>query len=545
MRDVAILGLLCLLTFFVDLGRPAISDSDEAFYAEAAREMVESGDWLTPHYNYEFRFQKPILYYWLGAAAYLAAGVSEAAARFPAALSGLALALLTYAAARRWYAPDVGLAAGAIVATSFGYFFMARQSLPDLPLACFVTIGIWAVLVALDCEERGARLRWIVAGAAATAAALLTKGPVGVALPAMVLLPIVVRERRWRAPRPWLGFEPAEVALAAAVLLVLAAPWYAAMTARHGVAYLQNFFIGENVERFATDRFNEPRPFWFYVPIVLGGMLPWTPVLLLGLAPAVRVLQRRRRLTPLEWRLIIWAAAPLLFFSISIGKQPRYILPVLPPLAIAAAALVRHRAAAARRTVTALGAVTLVALAFSIDRAVPLLEAMGARGMTPAALLIGAAGALAVGVSVFRPRWGMASLAAATAVSLTALQHTVLSMAGPEPVERMAAMVNASIRPGDRPATHRVFVRNLIFYTHAPQADLPTLESVADSLQSGEASPLVIAADDVRLVEGVWKGRARQLGEVAYFNVANVKMRTILAPDPARDLETVVLLRPR
>ena len=100
-RHVLILGLVCFLTFFAGLGRGAIGDSDEAFYAEAAREMVASGDWLTPYYNYELRFQKPILFYWLVSIAYKAAGVGEAAARFPSALSGLGLALLTYLAGRR------------------------------------------------------------------------------------------------------------------------------------------------------------------------------------------------------------------------------------------------------------------------------------------------------------------------------------------------------------------------------------------------------------------------------------------------------------
>ena len=93
-----ILGLVCFLTFFAGLGRGAIGDSDEAFYAEAAREMVVSGDWLTPYYNYELRFQKPILFYWLVSMTYKAAGVGEAAARFPSALAGFGLAILTYLA---------------------------------------------------------------------------------------------------------------------------------------------------------------------------------------------------------------------------------------------------------------------------------------------------------------------------------------------------------------------------------------------------------------------------------------------------------------
>ena len=122
--------LLAALTFFAGLGRGAITDSDEAFYAESSREMVASGDWLTPHYNYEPRFQKPILYYWLTSATYLVIGATEMGARLWAALAGVGLVLVTAACGRRWYDESTGLLAGAIVATNFGYFSIGRMALP-------------------------------------------------------------------------------------------------------------------------------------------------------------------------------------------------------------------------------------------------------------------------------------------------------------------------------------------------------------------------------------------------------------------------------
>ena len=148
-RHCLLLTAICLATFFAGLGRSAIGDSDEAFYAESAREMVESGDWVTPHYNYEFRFQKPILYYWLVSATYQVWGIGEAAARFPSALAGLALTLMTFACGRRWFGPRTGLVAGLIVATSFGYFPIARSALPDLPLAFFISLATWTLCEAL------------------------------------------------------------------------------------------------------------------------------------------------------------------------------------------------------------------------------------------------------------------------------------------------------------------------------------------------------------------------------------------------------------
>ncbi len=147
-RRALTLLVIALLTFFLGLGRQAITDSDEGFYAEAAREMVESGDWLTPHFNYAERWEKPVLYYWLTAATFAVFGTSEGAARFWSALSGVGLVLLTWLAARRMTEGDEhsALLAGAIIATCFGYFAIARLALPDLPLTFLITLSIWAAL---------------------------------------------------------------------------------------------------------------------------------------------------------------------------------------------------------------------------------------------------------------------------------------------------------------------------------------------------------------------------------------------------------------
>lgn len=180
--------LLAAVTFFAGLGRGAITDSDEAFYADSAREMVSSGDWVTPYYNYEPRFQKPVLYYWLTAAASLVLGDSEMAARLWAAMAGLGLVLVTAAAGRRWYDESTGLLAGAIVATNFGYFSIGRMALPDLPLAFCITLAIWAALVATLEQERSPR-KFVVLAALALGLGFLTKGPVGLIIPVIVIVP--------------------------------------------------------------------------------------------------------------------------------------------------------------------------------------------------------------------------------------------------------------------------------------------------------------------------------------------------------------------
>ncbi len=554
-----ILTGLAFLTFFVGLGRPAITDSDEAFYAQAGREMVETGDWVTPRYNGEYRFEKPVMFYWLVALAYLPAGAGEFAARFPSALAGLGLVLAAFACARRWYDDDTALLAGAITATSFGCVGWARQALPDLALACFITAATWAAFEALVVPRApGERRRgWLAAAGAALAAAFLTKGPVGVVLPALAVGPPAIwrciTEGRSRGGAP--GRSPArlagDVGLLAAICLALALPWFAAMTATHGAGYLERFFIDENVERFATARYNDPRPFWYYLPIAVGGLLPWSPLMLVWWRPLRRTLAGARRIVPVEAWLGLWALAPLVFYSASIGKQPRYVLPILPPLAILLARAVSRalarRAAGERgrdRLLAAGGTISgMVLLLFgaAVARAGPLLSDGPGTSVRIASILIALAG-LGVVLAALSPRQGRlpAALAAAAVVTALSLQYSFLSRAGPEPVQRMAALVRAA-GPDDVPyGRYRVFVRNLLYYVGRPHVDLFTPEQLQAFLASPE--PVLCVLSDTDLEQARADGAtAYELGRVAYLDIGGLQLRTLLWPDPATDLQTVVL----
>jgi 4-amino-4-deoxy-L-arabinose transferase-like glycosyltransferase len=543
-RTTWLLVLLCAASFFAGLGRPAIGDSDEAFYAEAAREMLASGDWLTPHYNFEPRFQKPILSYWLIATGYGVAGVGEAAARMWSALAGLGLALLTAACGRRWYDERTGRWAGAIVATAFGYFSVARSALPDLPLAFFITLAIWTAIVGT--LDRPARpLGWAALAGLATGLGVLIKGPVAIVLPAIVLLPLWWHERRLR------HLDPLWVLTAILTALVVAVPWYAAMTHVHGLAYLERFLLGDNVERFATTRFNEHRPPWFYLPIIAGGLLPWT-LLAAPLVAGLRRWWREGRGTAVHTlRLLAWAGLPLLFFSLSVGKQPRYILPILPPLALLLARGLSRRIGEGRGrdSATAVAAaatsVLLLALALLLWRALPLVV-----GVQPHLVLFGvvaiASAALLIGVVPFLAEARRIPLVVACsgALTLLGLQYG-LSPAGRDPVQDMAALVVAERQQGEPVATFRVFVRNLVFYTRVQQNDLSTDDEVRAYFASPARVLCVLPADELARLQAGAPLPVRTLGEVLYLDASAVKLRSLFSPDPARDLERVLLVTNR
>jgi 4-amino-4-deoxy-L-arabinose transferase-like glycosyltransferase len=544
--------LLAVLSFFAGLGRGAIGDNDEAFYAESAREMVESGDWLTPHFNYEPRFQKPALYYWLTASLFSITGPTEFAARFFAALSGVGLVLITTACGRRWYDESVGLLAGAIAATSFGYFALARMSLPDLPLAFCVTLTIWSLFVATLERERNPR-KWLLIAAAAAALGFLVKGPLALVLPALVVGPILLMERRSY------NVQFSDIVLASLLFLVIALPWYIAMWVQHGTEYLAGFFIGDNFERFATDRFNDPRPWWFYLPIMAGGLLPWAPLMLTWLSAAVQFVTRRRDVGTLDLRLVLWAVLPLVFFTLSIGKQPRYILPILPPLAILLASSVIERTSTWRsydgafrrprpnRAVVAgcvFSGLFLVALAGLLYRARPLFLNVSEFNTLLVAGNIGFAG-LAVAIVSLTGAWRSAPglLAFAAAVSFAVLPYGVLAAAADSTVVQMAERVKQA-HGGQFTAlgTYRVFVRNLVFYSGLKHTDIIHDEHLHDWLSRHSQALLVMTSSEADRLEagGLQMNR---LAALPYFNEGGIRLRMLLWPEPATDLETVVLVR--
>ena len=428
---------------------------------------------------------------------------------------------------------------------------MAHQALPDLPLALFVTAAVWTALVGLFDDPRGApapasRLPWLAAAALAAAGAALMKGPVGPALAAAVLLPIALLERRRTGA--WPRVRPAHLLAAAAVFLAAVVPWYAAMTAEHGVAYLYRFFGAENLERFATARYNDPRPVWYYLPIIAGGLLPWTPFMLLW-GPAAQDAWRRRAVDPTVLRLAVWAAAPLLLYTLSVGKQPRYIVPLLPPLAILLAwSMLQAAAAPAARRLFAAAAATggaiLLLIAGLLLRARPLFVEWSPGWTVALALAVGACGAF-VCVSAARRWWlPVAGLAGAMIVITLGAHYVLLASPGPAPVQRMAALVTEARAGGERYCRHRVFDRNLVFYTRARYEDMVTLDVARDFLGSAERVLCVLRAEDAARLErdGL---PLRRLGSVSFLNTGGLTLRALVDPDPDRVLIEAVLVANR
>jgi len=546
-RPLLTLCALAALTFALGLGRQAITDADEAYYAEAAHEMVTSGDWLTPRFNFADRWQKPVLYYWLTAATYAVAGTTEWAARLWAALSGIGLAAVTWAVARRWPSGGRGdgtddkaaWLAGAIVATTFGYSAMARAALPDLPLAFFITATVAATLRAAEGDGR----HWWLAAGALAGCGFLMKGPVALAVPAVVVLPI------WWLERRHVRVSVSGLAIAVAAWAVVGLPWYVAMTATHGTPYLESFFVADNLERFTTTRFNEPRPLWFYPLVVAGGMMPWS---IFAIGPAGAALRDavglRLAVSAGERRLLVWAGLPLLLFMASVGQQPRYVLPVLPPLAILLASAIARRVRKGNGLAfPTWGSVALLlALAGALLRLRPMLITVHVAAPWVVAGTFVVAAMLLAGIGTTR-RWTAlpVGMTAAAAILVLGVQFGALAGRRPEAVEAMATAVHSHRQAAERVGAYRSFVRNLVFYTHLKQEDLFDEAAAAMFLQSSDRVLLVAPLAELGALERAAGVTTRELARVTYLNTANLRLGALVHPTPESQLETVVLVANR
>ncbi len=544
-RSVWVVLAVATIAFFAGLDRAAISDADEAFYAEAAREMIESGDFLTPRYNYENRFQKPVFFYWAVAAAYAIAGAGAAAARVPSALAGVGIAAIAWYLGRRWFSERTGLVAGLIVSTSFGCVAMARLSLPDLPLACFITASIGAGCVALF-NPGPVRLGPLLLSAAAAGLGFLTKGPVGLAVPLVVLGPIVLLERRD-------ALRPGPVSVSILVFAAVALPWYAAMTAVHGTAYLQSFFLTDNLERFATSRFNYPRPVWFYVPIILGGLLPWTAFAPLWIPGIARFLRQRTAPARATLWLLVWAMFPLLLFSVSVGKQPRYVLPILPPVALLLAAALDARLPSSGRSPGgrllagcgfAAGAVVIIVgiVLLTVPAAALGLDSTALRIAGVAAVV---AGTGAMAAAMWRPAWIPSAVATAAVVQMLALQFSLFSTPGTDVVEKVAAEIRRRLGPDVQWTTHDIFVRNLVFYIGHRQSGPYDDDAALVEFLRGRPALAVMTLREYQRLAPLVGAPLYEVGRWRFFNAVAIRIGTLVERNPERQLRTVLLVSNR
>ena len=452
---VAAFAALYSLILIAGLGLFPFIGPDEPRYAQVAREMFASGDYVSPRLCGLLWFEKPALFYWAAAASYHLFGANEFGARLPCALAALVTCAFIAYALRRVRLGGAGVIAGVILATSLIWVGFAHAATTDMMLAATTAIALLSfflatTLPAIDSNSNSnrARLGFLLLGAAFTGLAMIAKGLIGVLLVVIILVAHRVLARRSMF-RHW-----SEAALAVGVFVLVASTWYVPVTLRNGSVFIDEFFVNHHFKRYLTNKYQHPQPAYFYIGILLGGALPWSFFVLPAIARLKYLRPRegaRDSLLALCWA---WMLLTVGFFSFSTSKLPGYILPAFPALAIILAVEAERVWSGERgqllRVASVLNAVTLMlisvgALGYLRKKELVLPPFEAALCWLPMAL-----GVLALGATLSRkPRLAVAAPALAM-LGVAAVGTLLLTKIGDSLGARQysVAVANA-LRPGE------------------------------------------------------------------------------------------------
>ena len=363
---VSLLVILAYLLLIAGMSDRGLVGPDEPRYAAVAREMAESGDWITPRLDGQPWFEKPALLYWMAALASKLGLADDRATRYPVALMSLGFLVFFYWRIRSEFGSPAAEYATTILATSAGWVAFSQIGVFDLPLTASLSAAL-LLLLGWTRDHHDPSPRRFSAFAALVGVSALAKGLVGPALAVLAIVPVCFN-RGLRSviaqllhPRVVLPFA------------VVALPWYVLCYVENGQAFFDEFFWRHHFERLTSESIRHAQPVWYFIPVLLAALLPWTP--LLGLLHGKSRGDGWRQDGRLRF-LGFWALVTLVLFSLVRNKLPGYILPALPPLA----ALMGVRLARTRSPGLVLGASALLLVLVPVAEA--LLPQALSRGLT-------------------------------------------------------------------------------------------------------------------------------------------------------------------
>lgn len=323
--NILIIGIILLSTwalfFITGISSVSLLPPDEPKYAYASYKMLENGDFITPVFNDEPRFDKPPLIYWFIALSYSLFGVSDWAARIPSIISILGVIVFIYLFSKKIFDHKTGILAVFVFSSIFHVWVMARAVAPEAMLVLFEVIALYCFYNGMEERKRS----YICLGYLALSLAFLAKGPVGVIIPLSIVViyfvfRIGIKDTLKKMLNP----------IGILIFAIVGFPWYIVMLQKYGYSYFQEFFLFHNLYRFTGAARQHPFKFYYYIPIFLGSLYLWLPFVQEIKNYIKGVFQNKGK----EIFFVIWALFPLLFFSISVNKLHNYILITYPAVSI-------------------------------------------------------------------------------------------------------------------------------------------------------------------------------------------------------------------
>jgi 4-amino-4-deoxy-L-arabinose transferase-like glycosyltransferase len=511
--------------------------------------MIESGNYISPTFNYEPRLNKPPLSYWVVAASYHVAGVSLAAARVPIALGAMVMLATAYLLGRQAFSARAGLIAAVTLAATPRLLLFSRRIIIDVYTAMFLGLTLLAFLMAEFRPER--RRRWLMAMYVAVGLGVLTKGPVAVVVPALVFLAYLVMTRQVAAIRRMM--LPAGAVVVAAIV----GPYYAALYAQEGWDAIASFLFRENLARYTEGVGAPDRGPLFYLPVVFTDLyFPWSLLLPAALAlvpwaagaragggaPGASSLRPRARLL-----LGLWIVVIVAFFSLSNGQQDLYVLPfIVAGAALVGGAIDGWLARALRpgmdTAVTWSAAATAVILQLVGAAAVWYAAGIGGTfplaGVLPSGLLLAGGAAAALGALARRARGQAAALVLS---AMIAVQWVIVLRALPDferykPIPHAArAVLDLEARPS-AVGTYKIAAPSLVFYLRRHVDEMFTEEELGRFFATHLDGLCVMPADEYERVRTTLAVPTRVMSRGPRFDV---RLRDVLSRRP---LPEVVLV---
>ena len=443
---LALVLLVAYVCFFNGLTALGLVGPDEPRYASIARDMAAGGDWVTPRLHGEPWLEKPILYYWVAGLGYRVLGDGELAARLPSVLGALTTMLALGWVAWRFYGPTTAALFALVFPSSVAVLAFARAATPDMLFTSTLALALAAAAPLVLLHPRRAVWAYQVAFGAALGLAVLAKGPAGVVLAgASTVIGALLTKR---GARVWRLAGP----LALASFGIVALPWYVLCILRNP-EFVQVFFVSHNVQRFLAPVFQHEQPFWYFGPVLLLGLAPWTAAIVATVREAATRLTRRAWTGSPAIFLASWVLFPVAFFSFSQSKLPGYVLPAVPAAALLLAHALamaiqhnpRHARALGLATAAVLGAMTVTFIL------APGIESAGieAGAVRPLAGILAAA-ALAAGYAGNRGQLHTVVAVSALGVALTLWQLNAMLLPRLDPLisTRAAAQGAADLADG-------------------------------------------------------------------------------------------------
>jgi 4-amino-4-deoxy-L-arabinose transferase-like glycosyltransferase len=572
---------LAIAPYFIKLGASSLWDSNEAFYAETPREMLESGDYINPSFNYKPRFNKPPLCYWVVAASYKLFGVSESAERLPLAFGALLLIATAFFLGRAAYSSEAGLIAAIALASTPRFLMFSRRIMIDVYIAMFMSLTLLFFLLAEKYADR--RRLFLILMYIAVGLGIMTKGPVAAALPTLAFLIYLAATRQLKEIRRMM--LPTGALIVAAIVL----PWYVAVYWQHGWFYIKTFLLQDNLSRYTQPVWGPRRGPFFYLPVMLGDLFPWSLFLFFALLAAVtplalRILRRLSQQPPqrqanspaadsqppqktVAWRdsaasgqalqtafpgnpqtllLWVWIAVIVVFYSLSSNKEDLYISPVYAAAAaITGVLLARLLFAEAAQQQAKLRwlALTTGILLIVLGVAVVYLFGGAAQpyqlaGATSIGLLAAVGGGLILCLSLLKK-----SFASVAAIGLvfTTLNYIFVLQTLPDFERYKAPRAFSEIirREADDEALvgyYRIASPSMVFYLRRQIFEYYQPQELAEAFASQKKVYCMLSAEDYQTIKSLLPIDTRILASRPVFQV---KLRSLL---DRRELPQVVLI---